>query len=82
MIEKSEEEKEAIRRVIRHNVLFKHLDREQFDEVVSAMSRREVPAGVNVVTQGASLVILLFLGLTCRFRVVGKRERDVCHPRR
>jgi len=53
VIPKSSEEKAQIRATVKGNVLFKHLDADQLDEVANAMARREVAKGVNVVTQGS-----------------------------
>ncbi|KAI8915982.1 cyclic nucleotide-binding-like protein [Gorgonomyces haynaldii] len=52
VIPKSEEQRARINAAIHANFLFKHLDDDQFKEVVDAMAEKRVSSGEEVITQG------------------------------
>lgn len=50
---KSEEVKNTIRKIVQGNVMFKHLNEEELDEVVDSMEEVEFEPHVSVIKQGA-----------------------------
>ncbi|ORX54472.1 cAMP dependent protein kinase regulatory subunit [Hesseltinella vesiculosa] len=52
VIPKTEAQRDRISEAIGQNFLFKHLDEEQYTDVVNAMSEKVVPKGTKVIEQG------------------------------
>ncbi|KAI8070680.1 cyclic nucleotide-binding-like protein [Gongronella butleri] len=53
VIPKTDAQRERIREAISHNFLFKHLDEEQYTDVVNAMAEKVIPKDYKVIEQGA-----------------------------
>ncbi|TPX43899.1 hypothetical protein SeLEV6574_g04814 [Synchytrium endobioticum] len=53
VIPKTVDQRSRIEAAIQHNFLFRHLDEDQYTDVIDAMAEKRVPAGEEVIRQGA-----------------------------
>ncbi|KAJ2961334.1 hypothetical protein NQZ79_g3370 [Umbelopsis isabellina] len=53
VVPKSQEQRDRIKRSVKHNFLFKNFDDEQYQDVVNAMEEKRVPPNTTVIEQGA-----------------------------